>query len=136
MNTIYPTALFHVTPKKFLRRIRREGLKPHIPGKVWGVTDPDVTHGKRVVWLTADPTQWKHDKHHRKSWRDPDATLLPVIVDWQDERLHHWVSWRDPQKEFRHWSCNNNVLGWFVYFGRIRPDQIMFPRRARGSLKG
>jgi len=87
-----PTALYHVTLRKFLPSIRREGLKPHVPGKVWGLCDPDMSRGKRVVWLTADPTQWRHDKHHRKSWRNPDAHLLPVIVRWNDERLHHYLS--------------------------------------------
>jgi len=121
-----PTVLYHVTRKKFLPRIRREGLKPHVPGKVFGVCDPNMTKGKRVVWLTADPTQWKHDKHHRKSWRDPDAHLLPVIVHWGDERLRHYLSWRDPKGE--ELLCGeNDHIGWFVYFGTIRRRQIIFP---------
>ena len=126
----YPTVLYHVTPKRFLPRIRREGLKPHVPGKVWGVCDPSATGGKRVVWLTADPTQWKHDKHHQKSWRDPGAHLLRVVVNWDDERLHHYLSWRAPKKkELMVETCPNNMLGWFVYFGTIRPDYIMFPKQ-------
>jgi hypothetical protein len=130
LGNYYPTVLYHVTRKRFLPRIRREGLKPHVPGKVCGVCDPDATKGKRVVWLTADPTQWKHDKHHRKSWRDPDEHLLPVIVSWNDERLHHYLSWRVPKrKELLPETCPNNQLGWFVYFGKIPPSQIMFPKR-------
>jgi hypothetical protein len=131
-GAFYPTYLYHSTPKTFLPRIRREGLKPHVPGKVWGATDPSASKGKRVVWLTADPTQWKHDKHHRKSWRKPDTVLLPVVVSWHDERLSHFLSWRDPKKkELQPWSCPNNELGWFVYFGKIPPTQILFPRRKR-----
>jgi hypothetical protein len=126
----YPTVLYHCTQKKFLPRIRREGLKPHTPGKVWGATDPSATKGKRVVWLTADPTRWKHDRHHRKSWRDPDAVLLPVVVGWDDKRLHHYLSWRAPKKkELLVETCPNNMLGWFVCFGKIPPSQIMFPKR-------
>jgi hypothetical protein len=53
---IHPTYLYHCTLKELLPRIRREGLKPHVPGKVWGVSDPSATNGQRVVWLTADPT--------------------------------------------------------------------------------
>jgi hypothetical protein len=125
-STFHPTVLYHVTRKKFLPRIRRGGLKPHVPGKVWGVCDPDVTKGKRVVWLTANPIQFKHDKHHQKSWRDPDGRLLRVVVNWDDERLRHYVSWRDPKKK-EHWGSQNNPLGWFVYFGTIPPGQIIFP---------
>jgi len=128
MLVCYQTALYHVTLKKFLPRIRREGLKPHVPGRLWGASDPSATTGKRVVWLTADPTQWKHDKHHRKTWRDPDARLLRVVVRWDDERLLHYLSWRDPKKkELDPWTCSNNIFGWFVYFGTIRPGQIIFP---------
>ena len=122
----HPTVLYHVTRKKFLPRIRREGLKPHVPGKVFGICDPDMTKGKRVVWLTADPVQWKHDRHHRKSWRDPDAKLLAVFVSWGDERLRHYLSWRDPKKK-DDTDCTNNRLGWLVYFGTIRPGPIIFP---------
>jgi RNA:NAD 2'-phosphotransferase (TPT1/KptA family) len=121
-----PTVLYHVTRKKFLPRIRREGLKPHVPGKVFGYSNPNMTNGKRVVWLTADSTQWKHDKHHRKSWRDPDAAMLAVIVSWNDERLLHYLSWRDPKKKYQ-LTCPNNFLGWFVYFGTIKRQYIIFP---------
>jgi hypothetical protein len=130
LSNYHPTVLYHVTRKRFLPRIRREGLKPHVPGKVWGACDASAARGKRVVWLTADPTQWKHDKHHRKSWRDPDAKLLRVVVSWDDERLHHYLSWRAPKKkELLVETCPNNMLGWFVYFGKIPPRQIMFPKR-------
>jgi hypothetical protein len=123
----YPTVLYHVTSKQLLPRIRREGLKPHVPSRVWGICDPDMTKGKRVVWLTANPVQWRHDKHHLKSWRDPDARLLTALVSWGDERLCHYLSWRDPKKKDNTY-CSNNRLGWFVYFGTIRPELIMFPR--------
>ena len=76
----HPTVLYHVTKKRLLPRIRREGLKPHVPGKVWGASDPSATRGKRVVWLTADPTEWRHDQHHLKSKRDPDAISLMDIL--------------------------------------------------------
>jgi hypothetical protein len=72
-SNVQPMVLYHCTPKKFLPRIRREGLKPHVPGAVHGVCDPSMTWGKEVVWLTADPMQWKHAKHPRKSWRNPDS---------------------------------------------------------------
>jgi hypothetical protein len=39
----YQTALYHVTPKRLLPHIRREGLKPHVPGKLWGASDPSAT---------------------------------------------------------------------------------------------
>ena len=118
--------LYHVT-RNYLPRIRREGLKPQVPGKVFGICDPDVTKGKRVVWLTADPTEWKHDKHHRKSFRDPDASLLTVAVSWKDECLRHYLSWRDPTKTEYFNSNSNNVPAWFVYFGTIPPERIVFP---------
>ena len=130
----HASALFHLSPDRALPCHAQEilaahstrGLKPHVPGKVWGVCHPDVTQGKRVVWLTANPIQFKHDKHHQKSWRDPDGRLLRVVVNWDDERLRHYVSWRDPKKK-EHWGSQNNPLGWFVYFGTIRPGQIIFP---------
>ena len=131
LGGFHPTFLYHSTPKKFLPRIRREGLKPHVPGKVWGKSDPSSTRGKRVVWLTADPTQWKHDKHHRRSWRNPDNVLLSVMVSWQDERLVHYLSWSDPKKKILIETCPNNELGWFVYLGRIPPNLILFPKRRR-----
>ncbi len=77
-TNIRPMVLYHSTRKKFLPRIRREGLKPHLPGEVWGKCDPSMTRGKPVVWLTADPTQWRHDKHPRKDWRNPDNVLLTI----------------------------------------------------------
>jgi hypothetical protein len=121
-----PTVLYHVTLKKFLPRIRREGLKPHVPGAVHGKSDPSMTGGKRVVWLTANPVQWRHDRHHLKRWRRPDAVLLTVIVSWNDKRLHHYLSWHDPKKKY--WLTSaNNFMGWFVYFGTIKQDHIIFP---------
>jgi hypothetical protein len=125
----HPTFLYHCTRKELLPRIRREGLKPHVPGKVRGASDPSATDGKRVVWLTADPTTWKHHKHHLKSWRDPDAVLLPVQVGWNDKRLHHFMSWRDPKKQESFTSNPNNVAAWFVYFGTIKPRSILFPKK-------
>jgi len=129
----HPTVLYHVTKKRLLPRIRREGLKPHVPGKVWGASDPSATRGKRVVWLTADPTEWRHDQHHLKSKRDPDAISLMVLVSWKDERLRHYLSWRDPKKK-EHFTGNpNNVPAWFVYFGTIPPKRIEFPARKRAK---
>jgi hypothetical protein len=126
LPTYHPTYLYHVTLKELLPRIRREGLKPHVPGKVWGASDPSATDGQRVVWLTADPTTWKHHKHHRKSWRDPNAVLLPVLVSWRDKRLHHYLSWRDPKRKEYFTPNPNNVPAWFVYFGTISPKSICF----------
>jgi hypothetical protein len=51
-----------------------------------------------------------------------------VVVNWDDERLHHYLSWRAPKKK-ELMACPNNMLGWFVYFGTIRPDYILFPKR-------
>jgi len=73
-NTV-PMVLYHQTSKDRLAKIRREGLKPHRPGDVWGVCDPAVwgvcdpamTRGKRVVWLTADRHTWNHDRHRSKN---------------------------------------------------------------------
>jgi hypothetical protein len=121
-----PLVLYHVTFKKFLSSIRRDGLKPHVPGKVWGVCAPDMTNGKRVVWLTADPTEWTHDKHREKTWRKPDTRLLTVNVNWKDKRLRHYLSWIDPnKKQFANSSQGQSVLAWFVYVGTIKPEQII-----------
>jgi hypothetical protein len=121
-----PPVVYHVTLKKFLPSIRRDGLKPHVPGKVWGVCTPDTTNGKRVVWLTADPTEWRHDKHREKTWRNADARLLTVMVSWSDKRLRHYLSWKDPnKKEFLNSNQGQSVLAWFVYLGTIKPEQII-----------
>jgi hypothetical protein len=100
-------------------------LKPHVPGKVWGVCDAKETRGKPVVWLTADPLEWKHDRHPRKAWRNPDVVLLTVQIDWSSPKLKHFLSWRDPGKRLSVF-CKNNVLAWFVHFGPIKPSQIVF----------
>jgi hypothetical protein len=122
----HPPLLYHVTRKRFLPSIRREGLKPHIPGKVWGVCSPDLTNGKRVVWLTADPTEWRHDKHREKSWRDPEARLLTVMVPWTDKRLQHYLSWIDANKKhFHNSNQGQNIFAWFTYLGRIISEQIV-----------
>jgi hypothetical protein len=120
-----PMVLYHVTPRSRLAQIRRRGLKPHVPGKVWGLCDPSTTRNKPVVWLTADPTTWKHDRHPKKAWRDPEKVLLPVIVNWGDSDLRHYMSWIDPRKK-DFWNHQNKPAAWFVYFGRISPKQIMW----------
>ena len=120
-----PMVLFHSTPKKFLPRIRREGLKPHVPGDVWGLCDPRMTHGKPVVWLTADPRDFNHSKHPQKDSRNPDVVLLVVGIDWTSPELKHYLSWRDPRKRDPV-RCNNNMPAWFVHFGRIKPSQILW----------
>jgi hypothetical protein len=70
--------LYHQTPKDRVAKIRREGLKPHVPGKVWGICDPAMTGGKPVVWLTADQHTFHHAKHPDKKMRKPDAVLLTI----------------------------------------------------------
>ena len=122
--TARPMVLYHSTPKKFLPRIRREGLKPRVPGDVWGACDPAMTRGKKVVWLTADPSEWRHDRHPRKDWRDRDTALLTICIDWTSPKLKHFLSWRYPRKRQRVF-CNDNMPAWFVYFGRIKPSQIL-----------
>jgi hypothetical protein len=85
---------------------------------------PDVTNGKRVVWLTADPTEWRHDKHREKIWRNPDVRLLTVKVNWNDKRLRHYLSWIDPNRKIFA-NSRQSVLAWFVYLGAIKPEQII-----------
>jgi hypothetical protein len=46
-----PMLLYHVTPKDRVAKIRSQGLKPHVPGKVWGLCDPAATRGKPIVCL-------------------------------------------------------------------------------------
>jgi hypothetical protein len=94
-----PMVLYHCTVKSRLPQIRRRGLKPYVLGRVWGACDPVVTRNKPVVWLTADPTTWKHDRHPKKAWRDPEKVLLPVLVNWGDPDLLHYMSWIDPRKK-------------------------------------
>jgi hypothetical protein len=115
--------LYHVTRKDRVAKIRRQGLKPHVPGKVWGVCDPAATRGTPVVWLTANPLDWKHDRHPNKAFRDPNAVMLTILIGWQT-RLHHYLTWLDPHKK-SDWVSQNNLLPWFVYFGTIKPAQII-----------
>jgi hypothetical protein len=122
-----PMVLYHQTQKDRVAKIRKQGLKPHVPGKVWGVADPSLTNGKPVVWLTADPMTWRHDRHPNKAMRDPKQVLLVVRINWSNPKLRHYMSWRDPNKKepgafwYEH---KDNPAAWFVYFGRIKPDQI------------
>jgi hypothetical protein len=119
-----PMVLYHSTPKDRLAKIRREGLKPHVPGKVWGVCDPSMTKGKRVVWLTADPHEWKHDRHPNKKWRCHDTRLLTIVISWRAKKLRHYLSWVDPDKREAH-SCQNNLAAWYVHFGKINRNMII-----------
>jgi hypothetical protein len=121
-----PMVLYHVTHRSFVAKIRRRGLKPHVPGKVWGVSDPELTRGKPAVWLTADPTTWRHAKHPNKAFRDLDAVLLTVLINWSAPKLHHYMSWMDPRKKNSWLDCPNNPAAWFVYFGTIPPKQIIW----------
>ncbi len=132
-GNIAPMVLYHETPKDRVAKIRRQGLKPHVPGKVWGVCDPRVTRKKSVVWLTADPTTWCHNRHPNKAKPDPDRVLLTVIVNWQDPKLRHYISWRDPRKKMDWFENKNNPAAWFVYFGRIPPNAIIIPRRSKSK---
>jgi hypothetical protein len=125
--TIEPMVLYHVTRKDRVAQIRREGLKPHLPGKVWGICDPVMTRGKPVVWLTADKHTWRHVKHPNKAWREPDAVLLTILINWSAPKLQHYLSWFDPRKKLPWLDCPNNTAAWFVYFGTISPKQIMLP---------
>src|SRR5262249_27728561 len=126
LSTWTPMVLYHATLRSRLAQIRRKGLKPHVPGKVWGVCDPAMTRNKPVVWLTADPTTWKHARHPHKAERDPNTVLLTVLIDWSAPKLWHYMSWFDPGKK-KHWlHCQNNPAAWFVYFGTISPKQIFW----------
>ncbi|MGB3744180.1 MAG: hypothetical protein WBD11_06565 [Xanthobacteraceae bacterium] len=132
---ISPMVLYHVTVRDRVARIRREGLKPRVPGKVWGKCDPSVTRGKPVVWLTADPASWRHAKHHNKSLRNPDGVMLTILINWTAPKLKHYLSWLDPHKKEHLLDHRNNPAAWFVYFGRIYPGQIIAglerPKRKR-----
>jgi hypothetical protein len=119
------TPIYHVTLKDRVAKIRSQGLKPHVPGKVWGLCDPSATRGKPVVWLTADPHQWRHPNHPDKSFRQPDAVLLTIVISWNAPRLKHYLSWFDPRKKGDWFYCHNNPAAWFVYFGTIKPAQII-----------
>jgi hypothetical protein len=121
---VKPMLLYHVTPIDCLAKIRREGLKPHRPGEVWGVCDPSMTRGKRVVWLTADPHEWKHDRHLNKKWRNPDARLLTIVISWRVKKLCHYLLWFDPDKR-KAYNCQNNLAAWYVHFGTIKPEHII-----------
>jgi hypothetical protein len=132
VTNVTPMVLYHQTRKDRLAKIRRQGLKPHVPGKVWGVADPTITRGKPVVWLTADRNTWRHAKHRRKSFRDPDAVLLTILIDWSAPKLQHYMSWIDPRKKVGWWDSKNNPAAWFVYFGTIRPAQIIGGLERRG----
>jgi hypothetical protein len=115
-STYTPMVLYHVTPRSRLAQIRRRGLKPHVPGKVWGVCNPSTTRNKPVVWLTADPTTWHHSRHPNKALRNPNQVLLTVMINWSAPKLRHYMSWFDPHKK-KHWLfCKNNLAAWFVYF--------------------
>jgi hypothetical protein len=118
--------LYHATPRSRLAQIRRKGLKPHVPGRVWGVCDAAMTRGKPVVWLTADPTTWRHAKHPNKKKRNPDQILLTVMIDWSAPKLRHYMSWFDPRKK-KDWFfvCKDNPAAWFVYFGALPPGRIV-----------
>jgi hypothetical protein len=129
-----PMVLYHQTRKDRLAKIRRQGLKPHVPGEAWGVDKPVATKGKPVVWLTADPTTWRHARHHNKAKRD-DGVLVTVIVNWQDPKLRHYISWRDPRKKWTFCENPNNPVAWFVYFGRIPPAAIVIPRLRRAKAR-
>jgi hypothetical protein len=126
LHRIEPMVLYHVTLRDRVAKIRRQGLKPHVPGKVWGIADPAMTKGKPVVWLTADPHTFHHHKHPLKACRKSDAVLLTILISWKAPKLLHYMSWFDRRKK-KHWlQCQNNPAGWFVYFGRIPPSQIIF----------
>jgi hypothetical protein len=126
MNILWrrPTMLYHVTRKDRVPKIRRQGLRPHVPGKVWGVCDPEATRGKPVVWLTANPHQWRHHKHRDRALRDPDCVMLTIMIDWSAPKLRHYLSWIDPRKN-QQMAGPNNPMAWFVYFGAINPAQIV-----------
>ena len=126
LSTWTPMVLYHATPRSRLAQIRRKGLKPHVPGKVWGVCDPATTRNKPVVWLTANPTTWKHARHPHKAKRDPNTVLLTVLIDWSAPKLWHYMSWFDPGKKKLWLHCQNNPAAWFVYFGTISPKQIFW----------
>ena len=123
-----PMVLYHATVKSRLAQIRRKGLKPHVPGKVWGKCDPAMTRNKPVVWLTADPTTWGHASHPNKAFRDRDQVLLTILINWCEPKLRHYMSWFDPRKKKnKYWlHCPNNPAAWFVYFGTISPKQIFW----------
>jgi hypothetical protein len=122
---IHPMVLYHVTVKDRVAKIRREGLRPHVPGKVWGVCDPSITRGKRVVWLTADRHTWHHAKHPNKSRRNPEGVLLTIMIPWNAPKLKHYMSWRDPRKKEPWTEHVNNPAAWFVHFGRVPPGMII-----------
>jgi hypothetical protein len=124
-NYYKPMVLYHQTHRKFLSRIRREGLKPHTPGKVWGAASPKMTWGKKVVWLTADRATWRHSKHPQKDMRNPDTVLLTILIDWSAPKLKHYLSWRFPTKRCGLVDGKNNPAAWFVHFGRIPPAMIV-----------
>jgi hypothetical protein len=135
-----PMVLYHVTRKDRVAKIRREGLKPHVPGKVWGEADPSITGGKPVVWLTADPHSWRHIAHPNKAFRNPDTVLLKILINWRAPKLRHYMSWFDPQKKQNWLYCQNNPAAWFVYFGKIGPslivDGLERPRRRNKRRSG
>jgi hypothetical protein len=121
-----PSVLYHSTQKSRLAQIRRQGLRPYVPGKVWGVADPAMTRGKPVIWLRADRNTWHHSKHPNKKLRNPDQILLTVLIDWSAPKLKHYMSWFDPSKK-KDWFLvsKNNPAAWFVYFGKIPPAWIV-----------
>ena len=77
------------------------------------------------MWLTADPTTWRHPKHHNKKKRDPKFVLLTIMINWGAPQLRHYMEWFDPRKKKQWLHHQNNPAAWFVYFGTIKPEWIV-----------
>jgi hypothetical protein len=120
-----PMVLYHVAHKNRLAKIRREGLKPHRPGDVWGSASPEMTRGRSCVWLTADSREWRHDRHPDRKFRNPKTRLLTVAIGWDSKKLHHYLSWFDPDKHGEAFLYRQNVPAWFVHFGKIAPEAVI-----------
>lgn len=135
--------LYHTTRIKNLASIAREGLWPHVPGVVWDGGEPAVarlTHGRPVVWLTADGSEWRHDRHEERISCAPDTRRLSVRLEPNNKRLMAYWPWLQ-KHDLPAAACVNrwraeaqlglserpdqNVPAWFVYFGTIPPDKIV-----------
>jgi len=129
-------ALSHDANHKLAKHCARS-LRPHVPGVVWG-DSPDVariTDGKPVVRLTADGSEWQHDKHELSRSVIAGVRRLTVKLEANTKRLVAWWPWRqkcDPQ----FWNAwlmraklgpfpDQNVEAWYAHLGTIPPSRII-----------